>query len=155
MNKIGETVLNIGSIKIKSNISLTYDSRNQKQDIIYITITRWEYDQFFFVAEVTDYRKLENGRYEVINSNTKSFSTEIVNSLFRQISPMISNELNYSDFLNALLTQGLLLDTQAVVIGEEPVYGGNPQDWEIAPDDVIEPVVEEPIIEPTPDPIPE
>ena len=126
----GETTQNIGSISIKSKKALIYDSRNQKSDTIYIDIKRWNYDQFNYLAEVIDYRKKDSLNYEVINHKFKSFPKETVNYLFGQISPLVPEFLNYSDFLNALLGYGLLIDTQTNLIGDKTVYGGNMTDWE-------------------------
>lgn len=149
--QIGEITSNIGEIKIRSKVDLTYNSRDQKHDTIYIAIKRWNYDQNFYIAEVIDYRRLEAFKYEVIASKFKSFPKATVDYLFGQLKPMVNPELNYSEFLNSLLTYGLLLDTQTNLIGDKTVYGGLPQDWEIAPDDV--PIVVEPTPEPTPTPI--
>lgn len=140
---IGEITQNIGKIKIRSKVELTYNSRDQKHDTIYIVIKRWNYDQNFFVAEVVDYRRLEAFKYEVIATKFKSFPKSTVDYLFGQLKPMVSAELNYSDFLNLLLTYGLLIDTQTNLIGEKTVYGGLPTDWEIAPDDIIETIINE------------
>lgn len=129
-----ETTLNIGNIKIRSKIALTYDARNQKSDTIYIAITRWTYDQYIYNAEVVDYRKVD-GTYQVIEKKPKSYQRAEIDGLFSMLQNSILPSESYSEEMDSLLTMGLLLDTRTNLLDNgKTVYGGVPENWEIAND---------------------
>ena len=129
-----ETALNIGNIKIRSKIALTYDARNQKSDTIYIAITRWVYDQYTYNAEVVDYRKVD-GVFQVISKKFKSYQKAEIDGLFSALQNSILPSESYSEEMDSLLTMGLLLDTRTNLLDNgKTVYGGVGSDWEIAND---------------------
>ena len=129
-----ETAINIGNIKIRSKIALTYDARNQKSDTIYIAITRWTYDQYTYNAEVVDYRKV-NGIYQVVEKKFKSYKKAEIDGLFSVLNNSILPSESYSEEMDSLLTMGLLLDTRTNLLeNSKTVYGGVPENWEIAND---------------------
>ena len=128
-----ETVQNIGNIKIRSKIALTYDSRQQKSDTIYITIQRWNYDGFYYNAEVVDYVKKDSLNYTVINKKFKSYTKSEIDGLFSMLQNSILPSESYSEEMDNLLTMGLLLDTRTNLLeGDKTVYGGVGENWEIA-----------------------
>lgn len=127
-----ETTLNIGNIKIRSKIALTYDSRQQKSDTIYISIQRWNYDGFNYNAEVVDCVK-NNATYTVINKKFKSYTKAEIDGLFTALQNSILPSESYSEEMDSLLTMGLLLDTRTNLLeGDKTVYGGVGSNWEIA-----------------------
>lgn len=129
-----ETTLDIGNIKIRSKIALNYDSRSQKSDTIYIAIRRWTYDQVSFIynAEIVDY-VTQDGQYLEINKKFKSFTKPEIDGLFTALNNSILPSESYSEEMDGLLTIGLLLDTQNNLLSDgKTVYGGSPQNWEIA-----------------------
>ena len=127
-----ETTLNIGNIKIRSKIALTYDARAQKSDTIYIAINRWNYDQYTYNAEIVDYTN-QDGKFQVIAKKFKSYSKAEIDGLFSTLQNSILPSESYSEEMDSLLTLGLLLDTRTNLLDNgKTVYGGVAENWEIA-----------------------
>lgn len=123
-------------IKIKSKIPLTYESRAQLKDTIYLTISQWTYNPAMetYKALVVDEVKTDSTSYKVINVKEKSFLKAEVDGLFTALSNPITIGESYSGEMDVLLQLSLLIDTQTNLYdGGITVYGGLPVDWEIIP----------------------
>ena len=123
----------ISNIRIKSNIPLMIDTRSQVKDTVYISIDQWVYSSKSqkYVAIVVDYVK-EAGTFKEINKKVKSFSKEEVNGLFTMLNNPITIGENYSDEMDVVLLQGLIIDTQNNLLPDgKTIYGGSPSNWQI------------------------
>lgn len=127
----------IGSIKIRSKISLIHDSRTQISDTIYVSIREWVYDPVppRYVATVVDYVKSDSITYKKINEKTKFFTKEEVDGLFTMLNNSIMSSESYSSEMDILLATSLLLDTKTNLFENgTTIYGGVPANWELVTD---------------------
>ena len=124
--------MEISKIKIKSTLPLLIVSREQKKDVIYITIDQWIYSakNGKYTAIIVDYVKISEDEYREINKKIKSFSKEEVDGLFTALNNPITIGENYSSEMDSLLIQALYYDTVTNLYEDgTTVYGASPSDW--------------------------
>ena len=131
-------------MKIRSTKELVYNSRDAETAIIQLEIQSWNYNVFkgnynvniadSHISTVTGTTTNELGEEvpferEVetqMNSIVKEYSTAEINGLFQLLGSPISLEVDYTEQMNELIQNALLIVTQ-----QQPIYGSEPQDWEI------------------------
>lgn len=125
--------------KIRSNVPLVYNSRNQASGIIMIEIADWTYRMKLgkYVAKVTDYlveittvdidgAPQEIEKLTIINTKEVMYTTEQINALYSALENPIELTEQYSDEMDNLISNALLYVTQ-----QDPVYGSVAANWEL------------------------
>lgn len=122
--------------KIRSNHSLIYDARDQKQGIVQLEVSNWNFDlttknytavvkDFLIEQEINEHSEEIFERKLLISVKNLVYSADEIDQLFENLGKEVTLDRPYSEQLNEIITDALLYVTVA-----EPPYNSNNQSWD-------------------------
>lgn len=128
---LGETVDSLNGVSVNSDISLSYDSRENKSDIIYISMERWTYNPASETAigSIKEYVKVEE-RYVPIGVSNFKFSKAEMNTTFTELNATVGPGDNFINSFEFFLKKLLLKEIKKTIdVDGKTIYGGLPTNW--------------------------
>lgn len=123
----------ISNVSIKSKIPLSYSSRENKVDTIYVSMVNWNYvpEKKVAVGFLKEYVK-QNNKFREIGTTRVLFSRAEINNAFTALNLTIVPTDKFVAFLEDFLVKSLLKEVKKTIDADgKTIYGGIPTNWQI------------------------